>query len=85
MPPYVWGNLSVPLPAGYDAVTVAGNASQPVSIRLNLAYYSVGAWQPVSAWNVSGYYPATPELNITIMAMSPLPATVNLGAVAFAT
>ncbi len=85
LPPYVWENLSVPLPTGYNAVTVVGNASQPVSIRFNLAYYSVGGWQPVSTWNVSGYYPATPELNITIMAMSPISATVNLGAVAFAT
>lgn len=85
-PPYVWGNLSVPLPAGYNAVTVVGNASQSVSIAFNLIYYSLGEWQPVrTSWNVTGYYPAPPQLNVTLMAMAPTPTTVNLGALAFVT
>lgn len=86
VPPFVWGNLSVSLPAGYNAVTVVGNASQSVSISFNLVYYYIGEWQPVrTTWNVTGYYPAPPQFNVTIMAMSPMPTTVNLGAVAFVT
>lgn len=85
-PPYVWGNLSIPLPVGYNAVTVVGNASQPVSIAFNLVYYAVVGWQPVrTSWNVTGYYPVPPRLNITLMAVSPVPTTVNLGGVAFVT
>ena len=85
-PPYVWANLSVPLPDGYNAITIVGNASQPVSISFNLNWYYIGEWQPVrTSWNVTGYYPTPPPLNITIMALAPVSTTVYLGAVAYMT
>ncbi len=81
-PPYVYENLTVPLPAGYDAITVQGNASQMISISFNLQ--AIQGWYPyLSSWNATAYYPSPPQLNVTMQALAPVPTNVTLGAIVF--
>ncbi len=81
-PPYVYENLTIPLPPGYDAVTVQGNASQPISIAFNVL--TPGGWNPFrTSWNLTAYYPSPPQLNVTMQALAFVPTNVTLGVVAF--
>ncbi len=85
LPPYAYENLSTPFPAGYDALTIQGNASHTVYINFDVYLCCSGIpWAPLeTSWNVTGYYSSAYVLNVTFEAVYPEPTNVNLVVVAF--
>ncbi len=84
-PPYVYANLSAPFPAGYDALTIQGNASHLVLISFDVYLCCSGIeWNHLrTSWNVTAYYSAPDVLNVTLEATYPEPTNVSIAAIAF--